>query len=547
MIYRQHRYFIIFAALAAFFLFFNLGGWGVAETSEARYAEISREMVLSGDYLNPQLLGIYHYHKPPVTYYITTFGYALFGINEFGARFFLQIAVILQLVLVYKLVIHLYHNKRMALYTAMCYFSIPILIMGGRNLTTDVFLTLFIIAAIYHWVVYIKEGKGVWNLYLYYFLMGLAFETKGPVALLYLYSFTFLYRMVLKEKFKLTIHQIIGFLLFLVIGLLWYVLIIYQKPELLHYFVLNQTVDRMASKSFHREQPFWFYIPIVLGVLFPYIIGFVARIKRIFLQGTRLDKMFIYYVGILFVIFSAFSTKRIFYILPLFWVIALLLVKALEECSFSLLKAMKISYLVLLGIFAGAFVFLYFLPLEGIVITLIPLLIVVALTITTYFVYIKYLRNNYKPQIIYGLGCTFLCIVVLSGTFFMKENHNAINSFKPIVRFIDNESTNEGKRIFAFDFMISSIPFYSDTEYFEVNYLHDTVVRETQFQDNDAWKEHHINVYLKAEADRFRELLSSGKNYVLVKKKYGIYEPFNFIKEKLPKQKDFGKWIVYYN
>ncbi|HEY4651774.1 MAG TPA: phospholipid carrier-dependent glycosyltransferase, partial [Pontibacter sp.] len=84
-------------------LLYNLGDWGVLETSEARYAEISREMLASGDWLHPRLLGILHYHKPPVTYMISSAGMAVFGINSFGVRFFLQISLLIQGVLVYRL------------------------------------------------------------------------------------------------------------------------------------------------------------------------------------------------------------------------------------------------------------------------------------------------------------------------------------------------------------------------------------------------------------------------------------------------------------
>jgi len=76
------------------------GTWGLTETSEARYAQISKEMFTSGDYLHPTLLGIQHYHKPPVTYYITSLGYSIFGANETGARFFLAIALLIQLLFI---------------------------------------------------------------------------------------------------------------------------------------------------------------------------------------------------------------------------------------------------------------------------------------------------------------------------------------------------------------------------------------------------------------------------------------------------------------
>ena len=78
-------------------LIFMLGNWGLTESSEARYATIAKEMYVNNDFLNPTLLGIKHLHKPPVTYYLTTLGYKIFGVNEFGARFFMQIALLFQI------------------------------------------------------------------------------------------------------------------------------------------------------------------------------------------------------------------------------------------------------------------------------------------------------------------------------------------------------------------------------------------------------------------------------------------------------------------
>src|SRR6056297_1195908 len=93
--------------LILFFLFIALvtgsGSWGLTESSEARYAEIAREMVITGDFLRPSLLGIHHYHKPPITYQLTALSYEVFGINEFSARFLLSIAFILQVYFVFRI------------------------------------------------------------------------------------------------------------------------------------------------------------------------------------------------------------------------------------------------------------------------------------------------------------------------------------------------------------------------------------------------------------------------------------------------------------
>ena len=61
---KQERYLYLILAIALILLLVNLNSYRVLEASEARYAEISREMFRSGNLLQPTLLNIFHFHKP---------------------------------------------------------------------------------------------------------------------------------------------------------------------------------------------------------------------------------------------------------------------------------------------------------------------------------------------------------------------------------------------------------------------------------------------------------------------------------------------------
>src|SRR5258706_16242949 len=56
------------------------------DPTETRSAEIASEMLASHDWLIPHLNGIPHFHKPPVPYWLSAAGMAIFGVNEWGAR-----------------------------------------------------------------------------------------------------------------------------------------------------------------------------------------------------------------------------------------------------------------------------------------------------------------------------------------------------------------------------------------------------------------------------------------------------------------------------
>ena len=58
-------------------LFLFLGGRGLNEPDEGRYAEVSREMLLDGNILTPHLNGIAHFQKPPLIYWASAASMAL--------------------------------------------------------------------------------------------------------------------------------------------------------------------------------------------------------------------------------------------------------------------------------------------------------------------------------------------------------------------------------------------------------------------------------------------------------------------------------------
>src|SRR5690349_8246269 len=110
--------------------------WGVVETSEARYAEISREMYRSGDWLHPSLLNIHHYHKPPITYWLAAASYFAFGVNHFATRLLLTVSFALQVWLVFHIARQVFADTHVAWCSALVYATLPIVLVSARGLTT---------------------------------------------------------------------------------------------------------------------------------------------------------------------------------------------------------------------------------------------------------------------------------------------------------------------------------------------------------------------------------------------------------------------------
>ena len=71
-------------SIAPFFL--NLGASSLWDSNEAFYAETPREMIESGDFINPSFNYKPRFNKPPLSYWVVAASYQLFGVSETAER-----------------------------------------------------------------------------------------------------------------------------------------------------------------------------------------------------------------------------------------------------------------------------------------------------------------------------------------------------------------------------------------------------------------------------------------------------------------------------
>ncbi len=521
------------------------GTWGLTETSEARYAQISKEMFTSGDYLHPTLLGIQHYHKPPVTYYITSLGYSIFGANEMGTRFFLAIALLIQLLLVYKITWALYKNEKISLAATLIYFSYPLVQAAAKNLTTDLYLTTFIFAAVYTFILYRQKQQSRF-LYLFYILCGLAFLTKGPVGLMPQGLFAIFYSRMQRMDKRVGVHAFIAPLIGLIICASWFLVLVINNPAFLDYFVKHQLVDRVASDAFSRAKPWWYYLVTIPLFALPAFMYFVGYLRSLFLKkpSVPLSKVILLSLGISLLVFSLSSSKLIFYVLPLYLFIAILSAKHVVAVTQKSRSYFEKAALIFLTIIFCSMIATCFIP-TGFVVPLTPVLIFCGSGLVISF--LIFFNKNLPVLKAPLLNALFILINTLLMPFIMKKNEAGINSVKPLAAFIQNQSGGKpGSSILVYDQLLPSLNFYTGKNIITLYNSNYKARREIQFEDSlQKGTKNYIDLsLLKDSSSIFRTTAFPG--FVIAKPGHDVPDSLFYLRAHLKNRIVKEKWIVYY-
>jgi 4-amino-4-deoxy-L-arabinose transferase-like glycosyltransferase len=209
---------IVLLLLSAIPLFYRVGSHGLFDVDEAVFAEATREMVESGDWLTPHYNGNNRYDKPILFYWVMALSYFLFGVNEFAARFPSALASLL-LVLTTFFFARSFFNVRAAFWGAMALAgSLQIAVLSHAAIT-DMLLTLFIAGSLYSFLLGYKADPALKGWYLSSAVcMGLATLTKGPVGVV-LPGLIILLFLLLRGEFKRSIRSIPWLPMFLIFSI----------------------------------------------------------------------------------------------------------------------------------------------------------------------------------------------------------------------------------------------------------------------------------------------------------------------------------------
>ena len=328
---RQRWAFVAVVALLALAWFGGLEYRGLFQPDEGRYAEISREMLVSGDWITPRLNGLKYFEKPPLQYWATAVSFALFGQDEWTARLWTAVMGFVGLLFV------AFAGNRLGpplgggvaglvLASSGAYF------LASQYLTLDMGLTFFMSAALLAFLLAHEGGPPVkrgWMLLAWAALAG-AVLTKGLVGIVLPGMVLGVYVAIERDwRLLRELEWVRGLLLFSALALPWFIVVQLRNPEFFDFFVLHEHFARYAQPGHHRPGPWWYFAVILLVGMMPWTPALPGVLRRAFSarEGSRLkvERLLLIWVGVVLVFFSFSRSKLPAYILPVLPPLALLI------------------------------------------------------------------------------------------------------------------------------------------------------------------------------------------------------------------------------
>jgi 4-amino-4-deoxy-L-arabinose transferase-like glycosyltransferase len=317
---RFNQPFFILLVLCSGLFFFRLGVPGLMDPDEGRYAEIAREMLVTGDAITPQLNFLPYLEKPPLVYWLTALSLSLGGLNEWAARFIPALSAIGGVMAAYWLAATLWGPgtgflAAMVTATSSGYFIL------GRLLILDMTLTCCLTWGIALAYVAVRNQERHYLLWAY-LALGLAVLAKGPVAVV-LPALIFLSWFLLQKQWR-DIFQLWhpgGALIFAVVVLPWYILVAWRNPDFWNYFFFQEHIQRFLAPRVHAGEPFYFYFGVLVSGFLPWVFllpwAWQASVAEGPASEASQDRLFLLlWFGVIFLFFSLARSKLFPYLLP---------------------------------------------------------------------------------------------------------------------------------------------------------------------------------------------------------------------------------------
>jgi 4-amino-4-deoxy-L-arabinose transferase-like glycosyltransferase len=333
------------AWLSAPLLLLGIGAWlgwlswvrPLMMPDEGRYASVALEMYRSGDVGTPLMNGMPYFHKPPLYYWLAEIGYRFFGVNEWAARFPSWLAAWAAVAAVYAFLAR-YRDRATARLAVLVLATLPAFYAGAQFANMDMLVggtialaTLAGAAAVLEW----RAGRAHrWLVMAAAVCAALALLAKGLIGVVLPGGVLLAWVLALRQpKAVRVLLWPPAVAVFLALGLPWFAWMEVRYPGFFNYFFIYQQFDRFSETGFNNVQPFWFYLPVFIGLMLPWTLWARGLFRTTFwgaADAGGIRMLAALWIVVVIGFFSLPSSKLVGYLLPTVPAAAILLADILR-------------------------------------------------------------------------------------------------------------------------------------------------------------------------------------------------------------------------
>ncbi len=302
-----------------------LGSVHLFDWDEINFAEVSREMLVLGDYTRAFINYLPFWEKPPLFFWLQVAGMKVFGVGEFAARLPNAITGIISLYLIYDIGNRV-SGKRFGMTWGLCYLGSILPNFYFQSGIIDPVFNLFIFLSFWFFVrfVWSKEGGPLsekeWSKYSLLAIsgvfLGFAVLTKGPAAMAILFLTFFVYWVRVRLRWFINPMEFLGYLVVgLLVTFLWYgAETIQNGPWFIQEFITYNIRLFSTEDAGHGGFPGYHFVIVFLGCFPSSIFAIQAfRIKSESLILNRLKFWMISLMLVVLILFSVVQSKIVHY------------------------------------------------------------------------------------------------------------------------------------------------------------------------------------------------------------------------------------------
>ncbi len=325
----------------------GLAAYPLLESTEGRYASIAWDMAHGGSWITPTFNGAALFTKPPLAYWAGAVALKILPDAEWAVRLPSTFALLLCAFLTMRLARRFGIKGGRAHWTFLMALLSPLAMVQGHMTTGDIFLWAGILLA---YLGLLAESPGLNSRLLAGLGLAIGFLAKGHMVLFWTVIPLAAWALSGRGSARPLLRMIHPVTLLVFVGLAapWFAVALHKHPNLMGYWLGDETAGRVLSTAHGRAEPWWYFLPQLPLLMLPWLPELVRGMRPHRAGNERVSRrlLLILWIAVPLVVFSISGSKRPNYLLPMVTPLALLTAAGIPEIAGRWLRIRTAAWMV---------------------------------------------------------------------------------------------------------------------------------------------------------------------------------------------------------